>query len=310
MWNRWSGTASARRAKARAAIDAVFEGTDMIIDGKAASAAIRAALRGEIAQEKGERAPCLAVVLVGEDPASKVYVRSKEKACADVGIRAVTHTLPASISQSELEALLASLSADDGVDGILLQLPLPKGLDARPCIEAISPEKDVDGLTAVNQGRIALDLPGLRPCTPAGVLALLERNGISLCGKKVVVIGRSILVGRPLSIMLGGRGCNATVTLCHSQTSDLAAVCREADILIAAVGIPRFVTADMVKPGAVIVDVGINRSEDGSLCGDVDFENVVPLASAVTPVPGGVGPMTIAQLLVNTVEAWKGRLEK
>ena len=280
----------------------------MILDGKAAAAAIRADLRDVIAQAGG-RAPCLAVVLVGEDPASKVYVRSKEKACADVGIRAVTHVLPASIAQEELEALLASLSADDEVDGILLQLPLPAGLDARSCIEAISPEKDVDGLTAVNQGRIALDIPGLRPCTPAGVLALLERNGISLCGKKVVVIGRSILVGRPLSIMLGGRGCNATVTLCHSQTPDIAAVCREADILIAAVGRPGFVTADMVKPGAVVVDVGINRREDGSLCGDVDFENVALLASAVTPVPGGVGPMTIAQLLVNTVAAWRARRE-
>lgn len=280
----------------------------MILDGKAAAAAIRADLRDSIAQKEG-RVPCLAVVLVGEDPASKVYVRSKEKACADVGIRAVTHVLPASIAQEELEALLASLSADDEVDGILLQLPLPAGLDARSCIEAISPEKDVDGLTAVNQGRIALDIPGLRPCTPAGVLALLERNGISLCGKKVVVIGRSILVGRPLSIMLGGRGCNATVTLCHSQTPDIAAVCREADILIAAVGRPDFVTADMVKPGAVVVDVGINRREDGSLCGDVDFENVALLASAVTPVPGGVGPMTIAQLLVNTVTAWRARRE-
>lgn len=280
----------------------------MILDGKAAAAAIRADLRDSIAQKEG-RVPCLAVVLVGEDPASKVYVRSKEKACADVGIRAVTHVLPASIAQEELEALLASLSADDEVDGILLQLPLPAGLDARSCIEAISPEKDVDGLTAVNQGRIALDIPGLRPCTPAGVLALLERNGISLCGKKVVVIGRSILVGRPLSIMLGGRGCNATVTLCHSQTPDIAAVCREADILIAAVGRPGFVTADMVKPGAVVVDVGINRREDGSLCGDVDFENVALLASAVTPVPGGVGPMTIAQLLVNTVAAWRARRE-
>ena len=280
----------------------------MILDGKAAAAAIRADLRDSIAQKEG-RVPCLAVVLVGEDPASKVYVRSKEKACADVGIRAVTHVLPASIAQEELETLLASLSADDEVDGILLQLPLPAGLDARSCIEAISPEKDVDGLTAVNQGRIALDIPGLRPCTPAGVLALLERNGISLCGKKVVVIGRSILVGRPLSIMLGGRGCNATVTLCHSQTPDIAAVCREADILIAAVGRPGFVTADLVKPGAVVVDVGINRREDGSLCGDVDFENVALLASAVTPVPGGVGPMTIAQLLVNTVAAWRARRE-
>ena len=283
----------------------------MILDGKSASASIRAALREEIAQDmaKAGRAPRLAVVLAGEDPGSQVYVRNKEKACADVGIVATTHVLPADVAQSELEALLASLSADDSVDGILLQLPLPEGLDERACLEAISPEKDVDGLTAVNQGRIALDMPGIRPCTPAGVLALLEHNGISLSGKQAVVIGRSFLVGRPLSIMMGGRDCNATVTLCHSHTPGLATVCREADILVAAVGRPGFVTADMVKPGAVVIDVGINRAEDGRLCGDVDYDAVAPLASAITPVPGGIGPMTVAQLLVNTVKAWRARLK-
>lgn len=286
------------------------KGTYMILDGKSASSAIRAALRTEIEAEKSRagRAPSLAVVLAGDDPASQVYVRNKEKACADVGIVTTTHVLPASVGQSELEALLASLSADDGVDGILLQLPLPAGLDERSCLEAISPEKDVDGLTAVSQGRMALDMPGIRPCTPAGILALLAQNGISLHGKKAVIIGRSSLVGRPLSIMMGGRVCNATVTLCHSHTPDLAACCRGADILVAAVGRPGFVTADMVKPGAVIVDVGINRGADGRLCGDVDFESVAPMASAITPVPGGVGPMTISQLLVNTVKAWRARL--
>lgn len=282
----------------------------MILDGKATAAAIRASLRDDIASCKDRvgRAPLLAVVLVGEDPASQVYVRNKENACADAGIDTVTHRKSADISQSELEAFIAALSADDSIDGILLQLPLPEGLEAQPCIDAISPDKDVDGLTAVNQGRTAMDVPGPRPCTPAGVLALLDRCGISVSGKKVVILGRSILVGRPLALMLGARGRDATVTLCHSRTPDLAAVCREADILIAAIGRPRFVTADMIKPGAVIIDVGINRLPDGKLCGDVDYENAAPLASAITPVPGGIGPMTISQLLVNTVEAWKKRV--
>ena len=265
----------------------------MILDGKATAAAIRAALREEIASVRGEnRAPRLAVVLVGEDPASQVYVRNKEKACADAGIDTVTFRKPASI------------------DGILLQLPLPAGLEAQPCIDAISPEKDVDGLTAVNQGRVAMNMPGLRPCTPAGILALLDHYGISMRGKKAVVLGRSILVGRPIALMLGSRDYDATVTMCHSRTPDLAATCREADVIIAAIGRPRFLTADMVKPGAVIIDVGINRTEDGKLCGDVDYDNVAPLASAITPVPGGIGPMTISQLLVNTAQAWKKRFVK
>ena len=284
----------------------------MILDGKATAAAIRAALRDDIAAftSSSVRPPRLAVVLVGEDPASQVYVRNKERACADAGIDTVTHRKSADIPQTELEAFLASLSADDSIDGILLQLPLPEGLDAQPCIDAIIPEKDVDGLTAVNQGRTAMDMPGLRPCTPAGILALLDHYGISVSGKKAVVIGRSILVGRPIAFMLGARGRDATVTLCHSRTPDLAAVCREADILIAAIGRPRFVTADMVKPGAVVIDVGINRLSDGTLCGDVDYAGVSPLASAITPVPGGIGPMTISQLLVNTAQAWKNRFIK
>lgn len=281
-----------------------------ILDGKATAASIRAALREGIERdrEKAGRAPCLAVILVGEDPASQVYVRNKEKACADAGMETRSYRRPASILQKELEELIASLNADPAVDGILLQLPLPEGLDARPCIEAISPEKDVDGLTAVNQGRVAMNVPGLRPCTPAGILALLDHYGISVSGKRAVVIGRSNLVGRPISLMLGSRDYNATVTMCHSRTPDLAAICREADIIVAALGKPRFVTADMVKKGAVIIDVGINRGEDGKLCGDVDYENVAPLASAITPVPGGIGPMTISQLLVNTAKAWRSRL--
>ncbi|MBQ8744724.1 MAG: bifunctional methylenetetrahydrofolate dehydrogenase/methenyltetrahydrofolate cyclohydrolase FolD [Mailhella sp.] len=283
----------------------------MILDGKATAAAIRAALREEIASVRGEnRAPRLAVVLVGEDPASQVYVRNKEKACADAGIDTVTFRKPASIPQEELEAFIAGLNADAEIDGILLQLPLPAGLEAQPCIDAISPEKDVDGLTAVNQGRVAMNMPGLRPCTPTGILALLDHYGISMRGKKAVVLGRSILVGRPIALMLGSRDYDATVTMCHSRTPDLAATCREADVIIAAIGRPRFLTADMVKPGAVIIDVGINRTEDGKLCGDVDYDNVAPLASAITPVPGGIGPMTISQLLVNTAQAWKKRFVK
>jgi len=282
----------------------------MILDGKAVAASIRADLRAYISREKDRagRAPRLAVILVGSDPASQVYVRNKEHACADAGIDTASYRKPADIPQKELEAFIASLNADPEIDGILLQLPLPAGLDAQPCIDAISPEKDVDGLTAVNQGRTAMGLPGLRPCTPAGILALMERYGISASGRKAVVLGRSILVGRPIALMLGAKGYDATVTMCHSRTPDLASVCREADILIAAIGRPRFVTADMVKPGAVVIDVGINRGEDGKLCGDVDFESVAPLASAITPVPGGIGPMTISQLLVNTTEAWKKKL--
>lgn len=286
------------------------KGAAMILDGKATAAAIRAALREKIEKdrERAGRAPCLAVVLVGEDPASQVYVHNKEKACADAGIDTASYRKPASMPQKELEEFIASLNADPAIDGILLQLPLPEGLDSRPCIDAISPEKDVDGLTAVNQGRVAMNEPGLRPCTPAGILAILDHYGISVSGKKAVVIGRSNLVGRPIALMLGSRDYNATVTMCHSRTPDLAAVCREADIIVAALGRPRFVTADMVKPGAVIIDVGINRGEDGRLCGDVDYDNVAPIASAITPVPGGIGPMTISQLLVNTEKAWRRKL--
>ncbi len=281
-----------------------------IIDGKAIAEQMQAELAKKVEKFREEYGdvPGLAVILVGEDPASQVYVRNKEKACADAGIETASYRKPASIPQKELEAFIASLNADPAVDGILLQLPLPEGLDARPCLDAISPEKDVDGLTAVNQGRVAMNVPGLRPCTPAGILALLDHYGICVSGKKAVVIGRSNLVGRPIALMLGSRDYNATVTMCHSRTPDLAAVCREADLIVAALGKPRFVTADMVKPGAVVIDVGINRGEDGKLCGDVDYADVAPIASAITPVPGGIGPMTISQLLVNTAKAWKAKL--
>lgn len=280
----------------------------LLLDGKATAATLRAALKEDIASllPRAGRAPGLAVLLVGDDPASQVYVRNKEKACAEAGIRSVTYRLPADTRQGDLERRIAELNADDEVDGILLQLPLPAGLDAQPCLEAISPAKDVDGLHPYNQGRLSMGLPGLRPCTPAGVLALLRHYGLSVDGKKAVVVGRSNLVGRPLALLLGSRENNATVTMCHSGTRHLAEECRQADFLFTALGRPRFITADMVREGAVVVDIGINRLEKG-LCGDVDFEAVSSKASALTPVPGGIGPMTISQLLANTAQAWKKR---
>ena len=282
----------------------------LILDGKSTAAETRAALREEIASllPRAGRAPGLAVILAGDDPASQVYVRNKEKAALEVGMNARTVRLPASVSQNELEDVIAGLNAERDVDGILLQLPLPRGLDADACISRISPEKDVDGLTPHNQGLLALGRPGLQPCTPAGVMRLLDRYGISTSGKKAVVVGRSSLVGRPLALLLGSKGRDATVTMCHSRTANLAEECRSADILCTALGNPRFIGADMVKPGAVVIDVGINRIEEGGkarLCGDVDFEPCAQKASYITPVPGGVGPMTIAMLMENTFRAWE-----
>lgn len=279
-----------------------------IIDGKKTAADIRRELQSRVAElaAKYHRPPGLAVILVGEDPASQVYVRNKEKACAETGILSRGFRLPESVSQTELEALIAKLNADETIDGILLQLPLPKALDSQRCLNLIDPGKDVDGFHPVNMGRLTLNLPGLRPCTPAGVMTLLKRYDISVSGKKAVVIGRSNIVGKPLAFMLLHE--NATVTICHSRTADLPAEIRSADLIFAAVGIPRFVTADMVKPGAVVIDVGINRTDAG-LVGDCDFEGLQDVASAMTPVPGGVGPMTIAQLLANTVEAWLTHVE-
>lgn len=280
----------------------------LLLDGKATAASLRAAMKQEIEAltPQAERAPGLAVILVGDDPASQVYVRNKQRACEEVGITSTTLRLPADTRQTDLEHRISQLNVNDDIDAILLQLPLPAGLHAQPCLEAISPRKDADGLHPDNQGRLAMGLPGIHPCTPAGVMTLLKHYNLSVAGKKAVVIGRSNLVGRPLALLLGSREHNATVTMCHSGTPHLAEECRQADFLFAAVGRPRFVTADMIKPGAVVIDVGINRLETG-LCGDVDFASVAPKASAITPVPGGIGPMTIAQLLANTVQAWKRR---
>lgn len=282
----------------------------LLIDGKATAANIRLELKAEIAEklDKAGRAPGLAVILVGEDPASQVYVRNKEKACAEAGIISIPHKLPADTTQEALLKLIGELNADDSVDGILLQLPLPKGLDAQACLLALDPAKDVDGFHPENVGRLSLGLPGFVSCTPAGVMELLRRYQLSPAGKKAVVVGRSNIVGKPLAMLLAqpGEYGDATVTVCHSRTPDLGWECRNADFLFLALGRAGFVTGDMVKPGAVVIDVGINRTENG-LCGDADFATVSQRASAITPVPGGVGPMTIAMLLKNTVDSWKRR---
>lgn len=278
----------------------------LLLDGKQTAAAVRVELRREVSVLGASRfqVPGLAVVLVGDDPASQVYVRNKERACAEVGIASKSFRLPAETDQDLLEGLIRDLNADKSVHGILLQLPLPRHLDAQSCLALIAPAKDVDGFHPENMGRLTLGLPGLRPCTPAGVLELLARHELSVAGKKAVVVGRSNIVGKPLALMLaqpGPRG-DATVTVCHSRTPDIAKEMRQADFLFLAVGRPRFATAEMVSPGAVVVDVGINRTEAG-LVGDADFDALKDKAAAITPVPGGVGPMTIACLLANTLTA-------
>lgn len=279
----------------------------ILLDGKETAATIRAEIREEVDKLKAKygRKPGLAVVLVGEDPASQVYVRNKERACEDCSIRSIPHRLETA-SQLELEGLIHELNRDVSVDGILVQLPLPKGLDSQKILDLIDPDKDVDGFHPVNVGKMSLGLPGFKPCTPAGVINLLKRYGLDPACKKAVVIGRSNIVGKPLAMMLAQSGpcANATVTLCHSRTPDLKAECLEADYIFAAIGKPKFVTADMVKEGAVVVDVGINRTDEG-LAGDCDFEGLKDKVHAITPVPGGVGPMTIAQLMVNTLQAFK-----
>ncbi len=282
--------------------------TPLLLDGKQTAATVRAELRREVSDLGASRAhaPGLAVILVGEDPASQVYVRNKERACAEVGIASQSFRLPADTAQDRLEGLIRELNADKTVHGILLQLPLPRHLHAQRCLELIAPAKDVDGFHPENMGRLALGLPGLRPCTPAGVLELLARYELSVAGKKAVIVGRSNIVGKPLALMLaqpGPRG-DATVTVCHSRTPDIGRETRQADFLFLAVGRPRFATAEMVAPGAVVVDVGINRTAAG-LVGDADYTQLQDKVAAITPVPGGVGPMTIAQLLRNTVEAFK-----
>ena len=280
-----------------------------LIDGKAIAAAVRADLAAEVESLKAAgTVPGLAVILVGEDPASQVYVRNKTRACAEVGIHAEEYRLPATTTEQELLALVAELNARADIDGILCQLPLPKPLDDAAVIAAIDPAKDVDAFSAVNVGHIMIGDYAFLPCTPAGVMELLHRSGVDVAGKRCVVIGRSNIVGKPMAMLLLHE--NGTVTVCHSRTQQLAAICREADILVAAVGRAKFVTADMVKDGAVVIDVGMNRDENGKLCGDVDFDAVAEVASLITPVPGGVGPMTIAMLLKNTVTAAKRRAAK
>ena len=277
--------------------------TARIIDGKAVAADVRervAAGVREFAVARGGDVPGLATVLVGDDPASHVYVGNKRKQTEEVGMRSIHHELGAETPTDELLDLIAALNDDDTVDGILVQLPLPGQIDQDEVIAAIDPAKDVDGLTAVSAGLLAQDRPGLVPCTPQGVIELLAHAGVELEGAEAVVLGRSILVGKPLAALL--LAANATVTVCHSRTRDLAAVCARADVLVAAVGSPRLVGAEMVKPGATVIDVGTNRTEDG-LVGDVDFDAVSEVAGALTPVPGGVGPMTIAILLANTLTA-------
>lgn len=275
-----------------------------VLDGRAVAEVVKAEVGARVAAL--DFAPALATVLVGDDPASHVYVRGKRRDAGEVGIGSAHFELPASATQAQVEALVGSLNADPEVDGILVQLPLPAGLDGEAVVERIDPAKDVDGLHPFNLGRLVLGKPGLRPCTPAGVMRILDHYGIELAGTRAVVVGRSFLVGRPLSMMLSEKGVDATVSIAHSRSSDLAAVTREADVLIVAAGSPRLIGADHVKPGATVIDVGVNRTDDG-LVGDVDFAGVSEVAGAVTPVPGGVGPMTRAMLLVNTVDAAMAR---
>jgi methylenetetrahydrofolate dehydrogenase (NADP+)/methenyltetrahydrofolate cyclohydrolase len=280
-----------------------------VIDGKAVSAAVRERVRGEVAEFEHAtgRVPTLATVIVGEDPASEIYVANKHKACGEVGMNSVHHGLGGDTGEAELLELVSALGADEEVDGILVQLPLPGHIDPDAVVAAIHPGKDVDGLTPQNAGLLAHGTPGLVPCTPAGVMELLRHEGVELEGTEAVVVGRSKLVGVPVARLL--LMANATVTACHSRTRDLAAICARADVLVAAVGVPRLLGADAVKPGAVVIDVGMNRLEDG-LAGDVDYEAAAGVASAITPVPGGVGPMTIAMLLVNTLQAARRRAGK
>jgi methylenetetrahydrofolate dehydrogenase (NADP+)/methenyltetrahydrofolate cyclohydrolase len=278
-----------------------------VIDGKAVAAAVRERVRVDVAAyaEESGRTPTLATVIVGEDPASEVYVSMKRKACGEAGMNSVHHGLEAATSEEELLELVRALGADDEIDGILVQLPVPAHIDSDVVVAAIDPGKDVDGLTPVNAGLLAHGTPDLVPCTPAGVMELLAHEGVELEGAEAVVVGRSKLVGVPVARLL--LSANATVTICHSRTRDLDATCARADVLVAAVGVPRLLGAAAVKPGAVVIDVGVNRLEEG-LVGDVDYEAAREVAGAITPVPGGVGPMTIAMLLVNTLRAARRRV--
>ena len=280
-----------------------------ILSGKIVSARVKDELKKEVEElsQRGKQTG-LAVVLVGDDSASKVYVINKEKACEEVGIYSEVHRLSENTSEEELLKLINELNENDKIDGILVQLPLPKHLDDKVIIDNIKPEKDVDAFHPSNVGKIMIGDYDFLPCTPAGIMELIHESGVEVDGKTCVVIGRSNIVGKPMSMLLLHE--NGTVTTCHSHTKNLAEVTKSADILVAAVGIPKFVKADMVKPGAVVIDVGMDRDENGKLCGDVDFNEVEPVAGAITPVPGGVGPMTIAMLMRNTVTASKKKLEK
>lgn len=278
-----------------------------IISGKIISQAVKDRIKSETDElKKHGTVPGLAVIIVGNDPASKVYVGSKEKACNELGMYSEKYELPENTTESELLSLIEKLNGDNKIHGILCQLPLPRHLDEKAVINAIDPKKDVDAFHPQNVGRIMIGDYDFLPCTPAGIMEMLRFTGIETKGKHCVVIGRSNIVGKPMALLM--LHADATVTICHSKTAGLKDICREADILIAAVGKPKFVTADMVKPGAVVIDVGMNRPEGGKLCGDVDFESVEPICSAITPVPGGVGPMTIAMLMQNTLTAAKKTL--
>lgn len=280
-----------------------------IIDGKAISAQIRAEIKQQTIDFEHENGfkPGLAVIIVGNDAASQVYVRNKKRACDEVGFYSESYELPAETTQEELNALIDKLNANDKIHGILCQLPLPKHLDENQVILRIAPSKDVDAFHPYNVGKIMIGDYSFLPCTPAGVMALLERSGIDVCGKECVVVGRSNIVGKPQAMLLLHK--SGTVTVCHSKTKNLAEVCKRADILVAAIGKADFFTADMIKEGAVVIDVGMNRRADGKLTGDVDFASVEPKASYITPVPGGVGPMTITMLMQNTLTAAKNSLK-
>ena len=279
-----------------------------IIDGKAISAAIRQEISEEVAKMKAEKGivPGLAVIIVGEDPASQVYVRNKKKDCDETGINSIVHALPENTTEEELLALVHKLNKDDSVHGIIVQLPLPKHLNSDLIINNIDVNKDVDAFHPYNVGKIMIGDYELLPCTPAGVMALLERSNIEVAGKNCVVVGRSNIVGKPQAMMLLHK--NGTVTVCHSKTKNLAEICRSADILVVAIGRAKFITGDMIKEGAVVIDVGMCRDENGKLCGDVDYESAEKKASYITPVPGGVGPMTRVMLLQNTLSAAKKKL--
>ena len=280
-----------------------------IIDGKKISAEIRAEIAAETSafvKENGY-APGLAVIIVGEDPASQVYVRNKKRACEEVGFVSESYDLPAETTEDELIALIEKLNSASHIHGILVQLPLPKHIDEKKVLLTIRPEKDVDAFHPTNVGKIMIGDYSFLPCTPAGVIQLIKRSGIEVSGKKCVIIGRSNIVGKPMAMLL--LHANGTVTICHSKTENLSEICREADILVASIGKANFVSADMVKDGAVVIDVGINRTPEGKLCGDVNFAEVEPKASYITPVPGGVGPMTITMLMQNTLTAAKEHLK-